>query len=245
MAKKITNIPIYLKNPLHRITVNVIGCGGTGSLVVPRLARMDYALKMLDHPGLEVTVYDDDIVEETNVGRQNFSDADIGLNKALVMVEKCNLSYGLGWTAIEDRYNPISCDSANITMFCVDNVKSRKEYYDLRKNIDDAETYYPYTRPYFAIDGGNGKDFGQVVISDGKDLKDPFQLFPEIESELNESEQGIVNCSYFESLEKQDLFINDEIALQMCKYIWEIFRDKEIKHNAVIINQTKNKKLPL
>jgi len=54
----------------HEVTITVIGCGGTGSLLLARLARVHYALLKIGRKGLQVNVIDDDIVEEHNVGRQ-------------------------------------------------------------------------------------------------------------------------------------------------------------------------------
>ena len=107
---------IYLKYPLHPITINLIGVGGTGSLVLPRLARLDYALKLLDHPGLMVFAYDDDVVEEFNIGRQNFSVSDLGKNKAICITEKCNLSFGLLWESIPKKYDVDESSNANINI---------------------------------------------------------------------------------------------------------------------------------
>ena len=119
----------YFKEPQHPITVNVIGVGGTGSLVLPRLARIDHALKLLDHPGLMVFAYDDDKVEAFNIGRQNFSDCDLGRNKALAIIEKCNLSFGLLWKAHQRQFKPTTKNMANITIICVDNAQFRVDYY--------------------------------------------------------------------------------------------------------------------
>ena len=87
----------YITNPRHRVTVNLIGAGGTGSQVVGALARMDYALYKLGHPGLSVTIIDDDIVTEANIGRQLFSASDIGLSKANVLATRINSFYGTVW----------------------------------------------------------------------------------------------------------------------------------------------------
>ena len=84
----------YLLDPRHPVTVNVIGAGGTGSQVVTSLARMDTALRKLGHPGLFVRVYDPDTVGESNIGRQLFSEADLGLNKAQCLVTRINRFFG-------------------------------------------------------------------------------------------------------------------------------------------------------
>ena len=79
--KKIHYTDRYLLNPHHPVTVFVIGAGGTGSQVATNLARMSIALQALGHPGLHVTVFDPDTVTEANIGRQLFSESELGLNK--------------------------------------------------------------------------------------------------------------------------------------------------------------------
>ena len=84
--KKVHYTNSYLLSPQHRISVNLIGAGGTGSQVLETLARIDSALFKLGHPGLFVTTFDADEVSESNIGRQLFSPADIGLNKSVFSV---------------------------------------------------------------------------------------------------------------------------------------------------------------
>ena len=81
--KKIHFTDRYLLNPHHPVTVFVIGAGGTGSQVITNLARMSMALQALGHPGLHVTVFDPDTVSQANIGRQLFSETELGLNKAV------------------------------------------------------------------------------------------------------------------------------------------------------------------
>ena len=65
-----------------QVSVALVGCGGVGSQVLTGLARLHKALVSLGHPGgLHVTAFDPDTVSESNVGRQLFSPADVGINK--------------------------------------------------------------------------------------------------------------------------------------------------------------------
>ena len=68
-----------LINPTNPITVNLIGAGGTGSQVLTALARMNYALAELNHAGLSVRLWDDDVISEANLGRQLFAESELGL----------------------------------------------------------------------------------------------------------------------------------------------------------------------
>ena len=76
----------YLLSPYHPVTVLVAGAGGTGSQVITNLARMSVALQALGHPGLHLTAFDPDTVTEANIGRQLFSETELGLNKATALV---------------------------------------------------------------------------------------------------------------------------------------------------------------
>ena len=80
--KKIHYTDNYLLKPYHPVTIHVAGAGGTGSQVIANLARMNVALQALGHPGLHVTVFDPDIITEANIGRQLFSEAELGQGKA-------------------------------------------------------------------------------------------------------------------------------------------------------------------
>ncbi len=236
----------YFKNPMHPITVNVIGVGGTGSLVIPRLARMDFALKKMGHPGLMVFAYDADKVEENNVGRQNFVDCDLNRNKALTIIEKCNLGFGLLWKAKQKMYVPSTSNSANVNIICVDNAQFRVSYYEWLEE-EKEKIRYVFKKPHYVIDAGNGKDFGQVIFYSPYDEKSKslIDLFPDISSQDTEELQGIAGCGYRDSLEKQDLFINDEMALAICRFLWKVFRSTSINQNGVMINQEKMKQLPI
>ena len=102
--KKIHYTDNYLLKPYHPVTIHVAGAGGTGSQVIANLARMNVALQALGHPGLHVTVFDPDIITEANIGRQLFSEADLGQGKATAAVTRVNRFFGTTWTAENCRY---------------------------------------------------------------------------------------------------------------------------------------------
>ena len=66
----------------RQVSIALIGVGGTGSLVLSGLVRLNHAIRQLGHPGIEVNVYDPDFVTEANIGRQLFTTDEIGQNKA-------------------------------------------------------------------------------------------------------------------------------------------------------------------
>lgn len=79
-----------VKNKVGRITV--VGCGGTGSWLMPKLIKTinDAERKGLLSPNFSLCLIDADVVEDKNIVRQNFVPADVGKNKAEVMA----LRYG-------------------------------------------------------------------------------------------------------------------------------------------------------
>jgi molybdopterin/thiamine biosynthesis adenylyltransferase len=65
-----------LLNPTNPISVNLIGAGGTGSKVLTALMEMNHSLIELGHAGLQVRLWDDDIVTSANLGRQRFAECE-------------------------------------------------------------------------------------------------------------------------------------------------------------------------
>ena len=233
------NTPPYFINGIHRITVSVIGCGGNGSLILTKLARLDRGLKHIDHPGLHVTVVDFDVVEQKNVGRQSFVDADISEYKSVAMVSKVNHAFGLDWDAAVGSYQDKRSASLgkNIVIVCVDDNKTRlevlKDFYGI--NYRSGSTMDTDTG-FFLIDCGNGKDYGQVILMDKfGHLPNYFDIYG---MELPESPEGEdeVSCSYWDDLEKQGLFINDHIASYVGSMLENLLFYKKLEYSAVFFS---------
>jgi PRTRC genetic system ThiF family protein len=245
--------PEYFISPQHPVSIALIGAGGTGSLVAPRLARLDYVLKELGLPGLYVIVYDGDTVEQNNVGRQNFSKNDIGDYKAANIVQKINMAYGLDWEC-KNEYVGDKIPDANIVISCVDNVELRNKIHKKREEKSIINRI-DYTTPFYWLDCGNGKDFGQVILSTIFDIHQPeksvfkcqkrlpsvIDIYGELSQYDTKESQGIEGCSMAESLSKQDVFINDEIAIQAVKIVQQLVRNYRISYHGAVVNQATSK----
>ena len=94
-------LPAALGN--RAIKIVLVGCGGNGAQMLMGLASLDTALRAISSRSLDVTVVDDDIVSEANLGRQPFFRCDIGNSKARTLTERINLAHGLAWTAVHGR----------------------------------------------------------------------------------------------------------------------------------------------
>lgn len=234
---KIHIAPPYFLSPTHPITVNLIGCGGTGTQVLSALGRIDHCLKALNKPGLYITVYDPDIVTPANIGRQLFCKADLGLNKAFVMVSRMNAFWGTAWDAIAEKFNEENARSCNITISCVDNLKSRKEIAKILKQQSKYnQTAYPYKTAYYWMDFGNGRETGQVILGTVQKIKHPkskeWDIIDSLPTfierydvkKIDEKDSG-PSCSVAEALNSQDLFINSSLAQDGCDLLWQFLKN--------------------
>ena len=234
----------YLLNPQHKITVNLVGLGGTGSQMLTCLARVNEALLAFGHPGLHVKCYDMDDVSEANVGRQMFSSADIGLKKAIVLVSRVNRYFGYSWEAhpVEFQGN----EKANITISCIDTAEGRLNIgHFITKDQRDNN---PLLKRYYWLDLGNLQKTGQVILGTLCEIKQPkskehspkgklptvIEKFPQLKK-IKEKDQG-PSCSLADAIKKQDLFINSTIAQFGADLIWKLFREGMITYHGAYIN---------
>ena len=252
--KRVHYIDNYLIDPQHPVTVNLIGAGGTGSQVLTCLARLDVTLRALGHPGLSVTLYDPDIVSGTNIGRQLFSDSDIGLNKAKCLITRVNNFFGNDWKAEPRPYPSVlkevkRDEIANITVTCTDNIKSRLDLWNVLGKMPPA-SYTDNATPLYWMDFGNTQTTGQVIMGTVlKKIRQPASTLYEAVGSLKvitrfvkyarvKEEDSGPSCSLAEALEKQDLFINSTLAQLGCNILWKMFRNGMIEHHGVYLNLT-------
>src|ERR1700693_2196389 len=111
----------------REVRVLVVGCGGNGTAVAAGLPYLHHAMLVAGHPGgLRVTLMDGDIISPANCVRQPFSSAEIGLAKAIVMVSRLNLFWGLSWTASPEFLSEQSkIGDFDIVIGCVDTRAAR------------------------------------------------------------------------------------------------------------------------
>ena len=250
--KRVHYIDNYLIDPQHPVTVNLIGAGGTGSQVLTCLARLDVTLRALGHPGLSVTLYDPDIVSGTNIGRQLFSDSDIGLNKAKCLITRVNNFFGNDWKAEPRPYPSVlkevkRDEIANITVTCTDNIKSRLDLWNVLGKMPPA-SYTDNATPLYWMDFGNARTTGQVLIGNirGKILQpvsNEYLPIPRMNviteevrySTIKEKDSG-PSCSLAEALQKQDLFINSILAQTGCDILWRMLREGRTFYRGAYLN---------
>lgn len=247
MKSTVHNVPAYFLNPTHPITVNLIGCGGTGSHMLTKLAQLNHALLELDHPGITVVAFDADTVSPANIGRQAFLASDIGQNKATTLITRINRAFGLNWIAIPKNFNSSQLENdmnlSNITISCVDKGSTRMKISKLCRRGAKNE-YRDYLKPYYWIDLGNDRHIGQVILGTitkvpqpNNDMKASLPTVEKVFPDLGQYDvESKPSCSVRESLQTQDLCINAMMAEWGKKLLWSLFRDIRIQYHGVFVN---------
>lgn len=149
----------------------LIGCGGNGSELAPKLARM---ARNLRKRGEYVALHfiDPDRVETKNLDRQNFCWAERGLYKAETLANRFAHANGVAITAVTARFKTSlvrdlagQSQTLKVLVGCVDNPEARHEI--------ARATQESYSRKLVWLDLGNDYDSGQVLIGGATE---PHQL---------------------------------------------------------------------
>ena len=211
------------------VFVELIGAGATGSKILAGLVQLHHAMLELGHPrGLHVRCWDFDMVSHSNLGRQLFTESDLGCNKAVSLISRYNYHYSLEWTAEPQRFTaiPMGYPGSAILISAVDSRKSRSEI---------NQHLHKYPKPYL-IDCGCGRDYAQCAIGNGSpELPYPWQLYPDW---IDPAKDGKLrsSCSMEDALNRQGLFTNQWIATAVLEFIWQLFRFGGLDYSELYIN---------
>jgi len=243
----------YLLNPTNSITVNLIGAGGTGSKVLTGLLEINESLTALGHAGLQVRLWDDDIITTANLGRQRFFESETGLYKSVALINRVNRCIGTNWKAEnrkfeKDNFGQIP-EEAQATIFitCVDNVKARFDVAEILNVFSNRRNYRD--TPKYWLDFGNSQHTGQVLLSTIGEIKQPnsekyetVENLPFVTEEFgdllkqSEDQDDTSSCSLAEALQKQELFINGSLAQMGCSLLWNLFRNGMTEYRGFFHN---------
>lgn len=102
----------------YGITHDIIvgGAGGIGSWLAMFLSRI----------GHNIYIYDDDNIDQTNMGGQMYKQSQIGLNKAIAVKENCESFNGSDLVTCYGRYDENRGLASPIMITCFDNMVGRK-----------------------------------------------------------------------------------------------------------------------
>lgn len=221
----------------HEVRVLVVGCGGTGSSIISGLPYLHQAMLAQGHPrGLRVTVMDGETISPVNCVRQPFSRAELGLSKAIVLVNRLNIFWGFDWEAVpESLTENHQVRQIDIVVGCVDTRAARAIIQ--RQTTGNSAVHY-------AIDIGNGESSGQFVMGEPLNavnrrsrtrLRTAAELFPEIIDPTLDND-GQPSCSAIEALERQEPFVNQVLAQHALALLARLFRYGNISYHGGFIN---------
>lgn len=157
-----------------RMSVLVVGAGGTGGYVIKEFAR--YMASVKDGPvEIRLGICDGDIVERKNLDRQSFQEEDIGENKAVVLAGAIKECIGLRHVYAYPKYIDGQEDISAIFKGLVDDTRYEypkpEEYRVIVGCVDNhrarqaMEDYYRSVRRICYIDSANEFKSGEVVVS--------------------------------------------------------------------------------
>jgi PRTRC genetic system ThiF family protein len=221
--------------------VLIVGAGGNGSAVLLGLPFLHQAMKVWGHAGgLHVMLVDGDQVTETNCVRQPFASADVGLNKAVVLINRVNLFWGLRWQAHPEHFHKDSLrtNSAepHLIIGCVDTRAARRAILSAVTRTNDRSVYW--------LDLGNNASSGQYVLGqplnaanrrNAARLRTVAELYPEI-VDVDAGEDPLPSCSAVEALERQEPFINQVLATSALAMLARLFRYGRLTHHGAFYN---------
>ncbi len=234
----------YTNRPIN---IHVVGCGGTGSQLMPRLVQLHNTLLALGHQyGLTVTLWDADAVSASNIVRQNFVSADIGRNKAEVTINRLNIIYGLNWEARPIYFTGDSYHHGDFFIGCVDTKKSRAE---IAKAAAKAHHCY-------WIDIGNRKADGQMIVGEAgsvfrnkrrADAQPRLPLVTELLPEIIEGpeDDNTPSCSAAQSILRQGVATNLMGATWAFAWLAEALRHGQIGWHGVFFNLESGRANPI
>ena len=225
----------------EEIEFYLVGCGGTGSWLAPSLGRI---ARTLSRQGKNTTLIliDADIIEQKNVLRQNFCDAEIGLNKAQTLALRYSLSWGINIEALPDSFSPdiVARDyyhrehKLKILIGCVDNALARQS---IASAISQYQSWHTRNIPteLWWLDCGNHTNSGQILIGSHLSTElDAYQFHPLgctklpapclqhpelLEPKPEELSETNISCAEIALLNTQSLAINQRIAAEAASYL--------------------------
>ena len=221
----------FLTPQTRRVELVQIGCGGTGSWLAPKLARIAQAESTRE---VAIVLVDPDAIEAKNVGRQNFCPAEIGLAKAVALSRRLALAYGIDARALVRPFAPMPLppDTLRVYLGCADNAPARRAIHQsLALNGPDRAIW---------IDGGNAATGGQVIAGNAttrralkqafviagyaRRLPDAAMLLPNL-VRGRQRPTGVArapSCAEAAQANIQSMLVNDQVALIMASYVSDL-----------------------
>lgn len=224
---------LSLPNSIHtpdRITIDLVGCGATGSNVLVGLGRLSEVYRQLHKRPFQINVFDPDNVEHHNVCNQRFYSSDVGHNKAKVLASRVNRAFDLDINAHAEHYKE---PRSMFVVSCVDNWITREYIREhIKKSPKRSGGRIQDTK--FWIDVGNGPHYGQVILGTFYGNNPQPNVIDLHKNSKREEE--LSSCSAFDGLYKQHYGINQIMAWGAEQMLANILLYKSLSYSQMYIN---------
>lgn len=244
-----------------------VGAGGTGSFCAMNLARLCFELR-LRQKSVSLTIVDPDVVEENNIPRSNFCFAEIGLNKAETLARRISAAWGMETGFVKEGFRPAllhgktsgwndnrAQEKLVVIVGCVDNNLARRQIHEAVKYHNES-SYNSAAPRLWWIDGGNGRDSGQVLIGNRLSEKEIYESaakspilsllpapglqHPELLEQAKPisaaassvAETDAITCAERIRLGEQSLNVNQRVAVEIAQMLTELLLTNSLKRFA-------------
>lgn len=231
----------------QEVRLVMVGCGGTGSWLAPSVARI---ARVLNESGTETSALfiDPDHIENKNIPRQNFCDAELGHPKAQTLAARYSLAWGVETGAVTDHFKAEMIGSRwnrlTVVIGCVDNAAARQEIAKtLKANSGDSPPHVWW------LDCGNQRESGQVLLgstNDPRSLRSAFPLdgfcqhlpspvlqCPDLlEPQPEELSHHNLSCAELVLANAQGLIVNQRVAAEAADYLARLLIHQNLRRFA-------------
>ena len=229
----------------EHVNIIVVGCGGTGSQLLPLLCQL--LSNLSNRKRVTLTLADGDDFEYKNCINQKCLPDEVGMNKAEALAERLGFIYeDLKIKFIDDYIRTAKQLNSvfkkydlNIIVSCVDNNSTRKllnDYFNMTVNWGEKLIY---------IDSGNGdKDrVGQVITgyTEGKNVlsKPAAAYFPEIMDD-DEDLSKMQSCTRVSSEHPQNIATNVMAASIVFSVLTNILMYRKVEKGIIYFDVDKH-----
>ncbi|MGH9354219.1 MAG: PRTRC system ThiF family protein, partial [Terriglobia bacterium] len=202
-----------------------------------------------------VTVMDGDTISAVNCVRQPFGRSEIGMHKAIVLVNRINLFWGLDWQAIPQALTPQTLSPSyaevgeqhlrpDIVIGCVDTRAARAAIVKSVAGLSGTSYW---------LDIGNHGTGGQFVLGEPQNarnkrsrvrLRTAAELYEElVNRDLDDGSEP--SCSAIDALDRQEPFVNSCLAQHALALLARLFRYGQISHHGGFVDVASARCVPL
>ncbi len=239
-----------------RITILLVGCGGTGSYGALYLAQL---ARITGDSDIQLVFIDPDYVEEKNVIRQNFCEAEIDQPKSMTLARRFSMAYGLSIIPVVGKFESEMLnqfrpqvdwneDGLMLIVGCVDNTAARRDIHEAIIKARKQNTQV--AKALWWLDAGNDHAHGQVLLGNNLNPKPllsnlgfAFGLpLPSIqEPDLIASESDVVSadlsCAELVAMQVQARTINKAMASWLDVYCEQLINSRDLRMMATYLDQ--------